>query len=186
MVQGAEAEYLKGLAYFNKENWEMAKISFTKVLSESEKVNKSLDAKYVNYSRFYLGYSEYQLGEYKEAYSNLYAYTASGASDALLWDACVTAGRSAVQAGKLNEAVIMGLKALESSRTEAQKQDSILVLSGIYSDCGRFDDALNVLKPYTSGRNEFSYLCRYISAKTYIYKLLSYKLNFRMSSTFET
>ena len=169
-VQGAEAEYLKGLAYFNKENWELAKISFTKVLSESEKVNKSLDAKYVNYSRFYLGYSEYQLGEYKEAYSNLYAYTALGASDALLWDACVTAGRSAVQAGKLNEAVLMGLKALESSRTEAQKQDSILVLSGIYSDCGRFDDALNVLKPYTSGRNEFSYLCRYISAKTYIYK----------------
>jgi len=131
---------------------------------------KDLDGDYVKLSRFYLGYSQYQLGEYSKAYTNLYTFTSLDNNSSVLWDCCVTAARAAVQTGKYREAIEMAKKAVVISKTENQKQESVLLTAEIHSDAGNYDQAIDMLQSYASQKNSFGYQCKYLTAQYYVQK----------------
>lgn len=164
-AKGAEAAYMKGLALFNRKEWKKAEECFVKAQTE-----KDLDSNYVNLSRFYAGYCQYQLAEYSKAYSNLYTFINLESSSPLVWNGCVTAARCAVQDGKFNEASAMAQKAVSFARSEKQKQESIILNAGIYTDSRKYDQALSILQPYASEKTEFGWQCSFLCAQIYVQK----------------
>ncbi len=164
-IDGAESEYMKALAFFNRRKWEHAETGFSKALT-----GKDLEEKYAWLARFYLGYSQYQLGKNQEACVNLEKYLSSGQSLPLEWEASLTAGKSAVQSGNYQLAKKMASLAVIKSKTESQREESILLKAGILTDCKEYDNALDEIKPYTGRKNEFAYKCSYLKAQILVLK----------------
>lgn len=162
---GSQALYMKGLAFFNRRRWADSEENFEKALSL-----KTLEKKYSDYARFYLGYSQYQLGKSAKAYENLSTFASSSQMLPLMWESCITASRAAVQAGRYKDAVKMAEKALSTAKNENQKQESVLLYAGVYNDGGEYDKAITVLRPYTTGKNEFAFECRYLTAQILVQK----------------
>lgn len=165
MAGGAEGHYLKGLAFFNRRNWEEAESAF--YLSQND---KSLESPYRENALFYLGYSRYQLNKYDGALESLISFTRALPSSSLIWNACVTASRSAAQLGKYQVAADFAQKAITNSKNEDQKQESILLCAGVYSDSSAYDRAISTLRPYSGQKNAFGFQCKYLTAQILVQK----------------
>ena len=161
-----EGSYLKALAYFNMQNWENAEKLFLLFLSESQETEK----KFIDYGKFYAGYSQYQQEKYAQALSSFKDFLESDSISALTWDACIAASRCAVALNKKDEAFGFAEKALSSSKNNGQKRQSVILYAGILSDFEEYDKALQVLKPYREIRDDFGFQCLYISAGILVQK----------------
>ena len=165
MAGGAEGHYLKGLALFNRRNWTEAENAFYQAQKD-----KSLESPYRENALFYLGYSRYQMNKYEVALESLTAFTRALPASSLMWNACVTASRSAAQLGKYQVAADFAQKAVADSRNDAQKQESILLCAGVYSDSASYDKAIATLRPYSGQKNSFGYQCKYLTAQILVQK----------------
>lgn len=163
IATGTEAYYMKALALLNRRQWTEAEINFEKSLKE-----KKLDSTYLAYARFYLGYCQYQLGKFKEAYSNLYTYIKNYENHSLIWNGCIFAARASAQIEDLKAAASMAEKAINVAKNTEQKQESILLCAGIYNDDLQYKKALDILAPYKNEKNTFGYQCLYLTAQIYV------------------
>ncbi len=169
VASGAEASYMKGLAFFNRREWKNAENAFLSALAQ--KNDKTvLEENYANLSYFYLGYCQYQLEKYESAFKNFSVFVKSESGSSVKWLAFVTASRCAVQISKKADAIDCAQSALKIAKTDDEVHESVLLLSGIYTDFGDFDQALEVLKPYSVKADEFAGECLYLSAQIYVQK----------------
>lgn len=162
-AHGSESDYMKALALFNQKNWLEAEKYFEKSISD-----KKFDSKYSNLAKFYLGYSQYQLGKYKNALENLESFVKSSGENALNFQALATAAKCAAQIQNYSEAEKNAKNALSSSKNQEQKNESVLLLAGIYSDSKKYDEAIKLLKSYSSEKNSFGFECRYLMAQFFV------------------
>lgn len=169
VASGAEASYMKGLAFFNRREWKNAENAFSSAI-EQKNDKTALEENYSNLSYFYLGYCQYQLEEYENALKNLSVFVNSKKESSLKWLACVTASRCAVQLAKKTQAVEVASESLKIAKDDSETHESVLLLSGIYSDFGDFDNAIKVLKPYSDKVDEFGNECLYLLAQVYVQK----------------
>lgn len=164
-AEGAEASYIQGISYFNMREWTRAEPCFKQAAS-----GKTLGQKYSDLALFYLGYCQYQLGEYSQAAASLKSFAENGRQNALDWQAYMTAARALVQTGRYSEASYMADGALSSAKDEEQIQQGVLLSAGIYSDSAQYDKAVDVLGPYSAQRNAFGLQCRYMEAQILVKK----------------
>ena len=154
---------MKALALFNQKNWPEAEKYFEKSISD-----KKFDSKYSNLAKFYLGYSQYQLGKYKNSLENLESFVKNSGENALNFQALATAAKCAAQIQNYPEAEKNARNALASSKNQEQKNESVLLLAGIYSDSKKYDEAIKLLKSYSSEKNSFGFECRYLMAQFFV------------------
>ena len=162
-AHGSESDYMKALALFNQKNWPEAEKYFEKSISD-----KKFDSKYSNLAKFYLGYSQYQLGKYKNALENLESFVKNSGENALNFQALATAAKCAAQIQNYPEAEKNARNALASSKNQEQKNESVLLLAGIYSDSKKYDEAIKLLKSYSSEKNSCGFECRYLIAQFFV------------------
>lgn len=164
-ADGAEARYIQGVSYFNMREWKKAQPCFEKAA-----VGNGLEEKYKDLAVFYLGYSQYQLGEYSQASANLVKFAQNGRQSSLDWEAYTIASLSLVQTGRYSEASSMAARALSCAKGEEKTQQSVLLCAGIYTDMAQYDNAIDVLKPYSSRRNAFGFQCAFQEAQILVKK----------------
>ena len=162
-AHGSESDYMKALALFNPKNWQEAEKYFEESISD-----KKFDSKYSNLAKFYLGYCQYQLGKYKNALENLESFVKNSGENALNFQALATAAKCAAQIQNYPEAEKNARNALSSSKNQEQKNESVLLLAGIYSDSKKYDEAIKLLKSYSSEKNSFGFECRYLMAQFFV------------------
>lgn len=156
LAKGAEADYMAGLALFNRGKWSEAAVKFLRCVNESD-----LSKNHRGYARFYLGYCQYRTEEYAKSYANLNMFVSEYRDHPLCWNGCETGAKSAIQAGKYNDAIPMAENAVRKARNSSEKESSILLCAGIYGDAGRFNEAVKTLLPYSSKNDSFGFECRY-------------------------
>ena len=150
-----EAKYILGLAQFNTRSWPYAEESFTNYLKNVDRSDKT-QQKSISYARFYLGYAQYRQGKNKQAYSELSGFTSDYKNHELLWNAQMTAARSAVQLGEYDDAVKMAEDAIKTSGTNNQNlEESVLLCADIHCDEKNFNSAISLLIPYSKVKNTF-------------------------------
>ena len=150
-----EAKYILGLAQFNTRSWPYAEESFTSYLKNVDRNDKE-QQKSVSYATFYLGYSQYRQGKYKEAYKNLSSFAETYSKHELLWNAQMAASKTAVQLGKYDDAIRMAEAAIRTSGTNAQNlEESVLLCADIHCDEKNYSSAINLLTPYSKLNNTF-------------------------------
>ncbi len=182
---GAEADYLSGLAAFNRKQWKLSAECFTKSLNAKNSAGSgstgagngtagsgiantgALSSQYVPYARFYCGYAQYRAGLYEKAYSSLTAFLADSSSQthSLRFLALTTAVRASVQSGSYSRAFPLAEEAVRASQNDTQKQEAVFLCAGVYSDAQNYDKALSTLAPYAAGRSQFAFQCRYQTAQ---------------------
>lgn len=160
---GNDAPYVAGLAAFNSRDWNKAETSFAKYRGVS-----SGGSKYQQYALFYLGYSQYRLGESGKAYSSLSDFAEKYPGNELCWNARITAANAAVQNGKYDLAAVQAEEAVKTAPDEQSREKAVLLCSGIYADAGNYAKALGTLSPYTMQINPFGMKCSYETAQIFV------------------
>ena len=164
-ANGDEALYLAALASFNQRKWQEAENGFSKVLS-----SKTLSEDYVAYAEFYLGYAQYQNGEYAKAVVSLNRFIEDYPMHTFNWSAYMTAARAAAFSKNTSAAIAFSQLAVRTARNEKDKQEATLLLAGIYADAQKYDEALSLLSPNIARRTEFGYESKYRSAEILVQK----------------
>ena len=159
-AEGDEAVYLSALASFNQHRWQEAEKSFAKIIS-----SKELHKDYVAYGMFYLGYAQYQLGEYGKSVSTLNKFIEENPLHVFVWSANMTIARGAAFTQNGAEAISASQRAIKTARNEKDRHEAIILSAGILSDNGEFGEALSLLAPYLSEKSSFGYESMYKSAE---------------------
>lgn len=153
-----ESNYIAGLASFNKKEWKNAGEYFNKYISANGK-NSS--------ASFYLGYCQYKNGENLSAFNTLAKFARGNSDSYLCFNAHYTAALCAVLLSRFDEAGQEALLASQCAKAKEQKQDAILLCSSIYTDCGLYDKAIEVLVSSANGNDEFAIRSKYQIAQIY-------------------
>lgn len=156
------ALYLEALADFNRGKWKEAASLFTKYLAAGD-----ADTSRQSFAKFYCGYVQYRSNDTSSAYKTLYEFAKQNPSNALTWNAYMTAASAAVANGKLPLAADSAECALKNAVSEDRRQKSVLLCAGIYVDSVLYEKALNLLTPYIKQRNAFGLQCRFETAQIY-------------------
>ncbi|MBQ0050618.1 MAG: tetratricopeptide repeat protein [Treponema sp.] len=165
LASGDEALYLSSLASFNQRRWEEAESGFAKT-----SVSSSLNAEHVAYSRFYLGYAQYQLGEYEKSVASLSQFVQKNPRHPLAWSANMTCARSAAFIKNFEKAISASTEAVLTSASVEDKQEAVLLHAGILTEATYYDEALQVLSAYVEQKTSFGYECKFRSAEIYVLK----------------
>ena len=139
-AKGDEALYLAALASFNQHRWGEAESGFSKVISSN-----TLQKEYVAYAQFYMGYAQYQLGDYSKAVTSLNHFIEENPLHHFSWSANMTVARAAAFAKNESAALSASQKAVRTAKSESEKNEAILLNAGILSDSKKYDEALAVL-----------------------------------------
>lgn len=168
-VSGVEAVYLAALASFNQRNWSEAERGFSKIMNSGTR-SETLAEPYSVYAVFYDGYCLYQLGDFSAAVSVLSRFISENPRHAFVWSAYMMSARSSASVKQYDAASYAAEMAVKTSSGETELHEAVLLCAGIYSDSGRFDDALALLSPYMRRKNAFGYECLYKSAEICVQK----------------
>ncbi|MBQ9205770.1 MAG: tetratricopeptide repeat protein [Treponema sp.] len=164
-AKGDEAVYLASLASFNQKKWAESESGFSKITT-----SKTLAKEYVAYAWFYLGYAQYQQGEYSKSVETLNHFVQENPYHQFAWSAHMTSARSAALAKNEAKAIDSAQKAVGTARNETERNEAIILTAGILSDSKKYDEALSLLSPHLNKRTEFGYECKYRSAEILVQK----------------
>ena len=163
----AEKDYLAGLCLVNQKQWEKAGERFASYISQN-----SSRAEFNKLSLYYKGYSEYNQAEFKNAYSSFVRYTMeeqakpTGAATYVL-RAYEYAVKSALQSGDFKNASVQAANLVRYSPNGEQKQKAVILSAEIFTDYENYDSAIELLSPYTGGRDEFAAQALFMTARIY-------------------
>lgn len=159
----SEANYVLGLAQFNTWSWPYAEKNFSLYLHSPEKK----DEKFVSYAQFYLGYSQYRQGKTEQAYEALSDFVKKYPGHELFWSAQIAAANAAIQNDEPEKAAVHAEAAVKTAVDTAQTEEAVLLSAEIYSDTGKYSQALAVLEPYTKRSDEFGMKSMYKTGQIY-------------------
>ena len=176
-----QKDYLAGLCFINQKSWKKAVERLAAYIKQSSgRQDFNLLALY------YKGYAEYNLAEFKNSYSSFVRYCmesekAPGAPDSptsptspvspetrpYLLRSYEYAVKSALQSGDFKNASTQAANLVRCSQDGAQKQKALVLSAEIFVDYGNYDAAIQLLAPYTSGRDDFAAQALFMTAQIY-------------------
>ena len=156
-------DYVRGLCFINQKAWKQAAESFASYI----RLNSSRKDFY-HLSLYYKGYAEYNLAEFKNAYSSFvrYCMEVQGSGDYVL-RGYEYAVKSALQSGDFKNASAQAANLVRYSHEGEQKQKAVILSAEILTDYENYDAAIELLAPYTSGRDDFAAQTIFMTAKIY-------------------
>ncbi len=166
-IGAVEKDYLAGLCLVNQKEWKKAGERFALYIKQN---SSRLD--FNNLSHYYKGYAEYNQAEFKNSYSSFIRYTMeeqtkpTGAASYML-RAYEYAVKSALQSGDFKNASVQAANLVRYSPEGQQKQKAVVLSADIFTDYGNYDSAIELLAPYTNGRDEFAAQTLFMTAKIY-------------------
>ncbi|MCR4742599.1 MAG: tetratricopeptide repeat protein [Treponema sp.] len=160
----SQKDYFCGLCMINLKDWNKAQsyfISYIKSQAGKEAFN------FLSY--YYKGYTEYLLGDFKNAYLSFIRFTSQQSDFVTSFSkkACEYAAKSALQIGDFKNAQLQAEKLIKFAADKKEEENAILFCVEIYSNSKDFDKALSLLKNYSDQKSEFGQQCLYQLAKIY-------------------
>ena len=162
--QSTRKNYLCGLAWVNLRQWKKAKEAFANYISQ----NSSKDD-FLPLSLYYKGYAEYNEAEFKNSYSSFvrFAMENPDKENAYALKSYEYAVKSALQTGDFKNASIQAANLVKHSSEGEAKHKAVILSAEIFADYENYDSALELLAPYTSGRDEFAAQSLFMTARIY-------------------
>lgn len=163
-TDSVEKDYLCGLCLINQKSWKKAADRFASYIRQN-----SNSQEFQKLSLYYKGYAEYNLAEFKNAYSSFVRYcmeTQNEAADYTL-RGYEYAVKSALQNGDFKNASVQAANLVRYSKDGEQKQKAVILSAEIFSDYENYDAAIELLAPYTNGRDNFAAQSLFMTAKIY-------------------
>lgn len=170
-----QKDYLAGLCFINKKSWKNAAERFASYIRQT-----SGREGFNTMAHYYKGYAEYNLAEFKNSYSSFVRYCmdapeeiASGTSKAAassrtyILRAYEYAVKAALQSGDFKNASAQASNLVRYSQEGEQKQKAVLLSAEILVDYGNYDAAIELLAPYTAGRDNFAAQALFMTARIY-------------------
>jgi lipopolysaccharide biosynthesis regulator YciM len=164
----AQKDYLRGLCFINLKNWKKAVDCFAAYLRL-----QSGAAEFNKLSLYYKGYAEYNLAQFKDSYSSFVRYCMEAQAGGVVVSADYLlksyeyAVKSALQTGDYKNASAQAANLVRYSAEGQQKQKAVILSAEILTDYENYDAAVDLLAPYTSGRDDFAAQCIFMTAKIY-------------------
>lgn len=157
-----DAQYVAGLAEFNNREWKEAENCFTAYRRTAQ------NSAYAAYALFYTGYAQYRLGRTEDSYTSLSSFARQNPASPLAWTAYSTAANAAVQSGMYDKAAAQAETAAKTAPDEQSRENAVLLCAEIYTDAGRYDDAVKTLAPYAAGHSPFGLKCMYQTSQIFV------------------
>ena len=166
-----EKDYLCGLCFINQKAWKKAAERFASYIRQT-----SGQQNFNKLSLYYKGYAEYNLAEFKNSYSSFVRFcmeengdgnAVAGDSASYLLRAYEYAVKSALQSGDFKNASVQAANLVRYSPAGEQKQKAVILSAEIFSDYKNYDAAIELLAPYTKGRDNFAAQTIFMTAKLY-------------------
>ena len=165
-----QKDYLAGLCFINLKSWKKA----VDCLSAYIKQNSGRTG-FNTLAYYYKGYAEYNIAEFKNSYSSFVRYCMDSqdeagsvdSSNAYLLRGYEYAVKSALQSGDFKNASVQAANLVRYSKEGEQKQKAVLLSADILVDYGNYDAAIELLAPYTGGRDNFAAQTLFTTAKIY-------------------
>ena len=161
-IAAAKDDYISGLCCINTKNWKKASEHFSSYIK-----NNSAKNDFKTMSLFYKGYAEYCLAEYKNAYSSFVRFGIETDNNTYRIKATELAINSALQTGDFKNASSQAENLVRYSGEGEEKQKAVILSAEIFADYENYDAAINLLAPYTSGRNDFASQALFMTAEMY-------------------
>ena len=157
-------DYLCGLNCVNLLQWKKAVEHFASYISK----NSSKDD-FLPLCLYYKGYAEYNAAEFKNAYSSFVRFTMESPDkeNSFVLKSYEYAVKSALQSGDYKNASVQAANLVKYSQDGEARQKAVILSAEIFSDYSNFDSAIELLAPYTSGRNEFAAQALFMTARIY-------------------
>ncbi len=171
-------DYVRGLCFVNQKIWKSAAECFAAYIRQN-----SGSPDFNKLSLYYKGYAEYNLAEFKNSYSSFVRYCmeegngSSGSHNASAAGAGLAgpyvlrsyeyAVKSALQTGDFKNASVQAANLVRYSPAGEQQQKAVILSAEIFTDYENYDAAIDLLAPYTSGRDEFAAQSIFMTAKIY-------------------
>ncbi len=163
--------YLCALAAFLQKQWMESESLFVAYLRTKP------DEKLQPYARYYAAYSQYMQGKYAAAFDSFTAYEKDPKAITLLWNSYYYSALSAVNEYQssqksqwMEKAEDKAKLSYERSRTDTEKQQSLLLYADILGGRKKYDEALSLLAPYTIVQDGFTVYALFYSADLYTNK----------------
>lgn len=171
-----QKDYLCGLCLINQKAWKDAAgrfASYIRLLSGKAELNKL--------AYYYKGYAEYNQAQFKDSYSSFVRYcmeegngagshggsTANGLAGPYILRSYEYAVKSALQTGDFKNASVQAANLVRYSPAGEPQQKAVILSAEIFTDYENYDAAIELLAPYTSGRDEFAAQSIFMTAKIY-------------------
>ena len=157
-------DYLCGLCSVNLRQWKKSTEHFASYISKnSSKTDFQL------LSLYYKGYAEYNAAEFKNAYSSFvrFAMENPAKNNSYVLKSYEYAVKSALQSGDFKNASSQAANLVKYSHDGEEKHNAVLLSAEIFSDYENYDAAIELLAPYTNGKDEFAAQTLFMTARIY-------------------
>ncbi len=163
-TNSAEKDYLCGLCLINQKSWKKAAESFASYIRQN-----SSRQDFKKLSLYYKGYAEYSQAKYKDSYSSFvrYGLESQEKPDAYTLRAYEYAVKAALQVGDFKNASLQAANLVRYSAEGEQKQKAVILSAEIFTDYANYDAAIELLAPYTKGRDNFAAQSIFMTANIY-------------------
>ena len=160
----ADRDYLRGLCLINQKEWKKAAESFASYIRQC-----SSQADFNLLSHYYKGYAEYNLAEFKNSYSSFvrYCMEMQQTVNSYVLRSYEYAVKSALQSSDFKNASLQAANLVRYSQEGEQKQKAVILSAEIFTDYENYDAAIQLLAPYTSGRDDFAAQTLFMTAGIY-------------------
>lgn len=169
-----QKDYVCGLCLINQKAWKGAAgrfASYIRLLSGKAELNKL--------AYYYKGYAEYNQAQFKDSYSSFVRYCmeegngsqgasgTTGIAGPYILRSYEYAVKSALQTGDFKNASVQAANLVRYSPAGQAQQKAVILSAEIFTDYENYDAAIDLLAPYTSGRDEFAAQSIFMTAKIY-------------------
>ena len=157
-------DYLCGLCCVNLRQWKKATEHFAYYITKN-----SSSPDFSILSLYYKGYAEYNSAEFKNAYSSFvrFAMESPVKTNSYVLKSYEYAVKAALQSGDFKNASVQAGNLVRYSAEGEPKHDAVILSAEIFSDYENYDSAIELLAPYTSGRDEFAAKTIFMTAQIY-------------------
>lgn len=169
--------YLAAISGFNLGKWQDSEVFFKKSLQQQRLARETMEgAKKAFFQNYYLGLAQFRQGKLETSYNTLepLCQLKGGAFQS----ASFAAEKRQAQAIAMHCALQLYFKTnatswwkkgavlaqnfVNSAESPRQKQEAVLLAAKIYGDGGQYQQALELLSPYTGGQDDLSLSCRFL------------------------
>lgn len=168
-AQNPLSDYICGLCQFQLKNYDSAR-DFFKVYSIKSAQNTSAQSALAVqslYSDYYYAVCLYRLASYKEAVPYFEKTGDSKSVPELTYKAYNYAAKSAVLSSDFTKAAAISEKLIKSASNDAERQSAVIFCAEVYADSGKYQKAISILEPFTTGKDDFSAKASFLKAKYY-------------------
>ncbi|WP_022931138.1 tetratricopeptide repeat protein [Treponema bryantii] len=174
-AESNQKDYLCGLCLINQKVWKSAAdrfASYIRLLSGKSELNKL--------AYYYKGYAEYNQAQFKDSYSSFVRYcmeegggsqtgssAGAGLASPYILRSYEYAVKSALQTGDFKNASVQAANLVRYSPAGQAQQKAVVLSAEIFTDYENYDAAIELLAPYTSGRDDFAAQSIFMTAKIY-------------------